>query len=246
MIFKPKLIRIPETRHEGMPLGWHRPKFDKMSVAFPAPRAAVLKAVTHVHTGPVLNQGQTGSCTGQDTADCLNTEPLSNPKMTYTEQSALEVYGLAEEILGGEGYPPEDNGATNAAAARAAVRMGYATGWTYALDFNHFLAALVLQPVMYASYWYEEMFTPSPEGQVMPRGQVAGGHSYEADGLDPIREMVWFQNSWGTGWGVKGRFWMSFAAAKTLFEPGEVIALHTAPTVGIRQRTRLHRLPWGP
>lgn len=220
-------------------LGWNRPKRTERLLPrlYPAPRAPQLRSVMHELYGPVLNQGQIGSCTGNDVTDCLRSVPLYDAAAAaYDEQTALGVYSLAEKILGGQGYPPEDNGATNGAAAAAAVRLGLASGWTHCLDFEHFLSTLVLQPVMFASEWTAEMFDPAPGGEVRPIGAVQGGHSYAAIGLDVASRRVWFLNSWGSSWGVNGTFWMSFLNVGRLFEQNEVIALHVAPTPH-RQRT---------
>lgn len=209
-------------------LGWHRPqRRSRIARLYPAPKAP-LRSVMHAH-GPVLNQGQIGCCTGNDVIDCLNAAPLLEGP--FDEQDARGVYSLATRIDNIPGqWPPDDTGSTNIAAAKAAVRLGLASGYTHCQTFEHFLAALVLQPVMFASEWTADMFHPAPDGQVRPTGPVQGGHSYAAIGLDVEQERVWFLNSWGSSWGVGGTFWLSFADAASLQEGPEMIALHAGMT----------------
>ena len=40
---------------------------------------------------------------------------------------------------------------------------------------------------------------------------VVGGHAVLAVGYDEKKQIVLVRNSWGTGWGVKGYFWMPYA-----------------------------------
>jgi C1A family cysteine protease len=41
--------------------------------------------------------------------------------------------------------------------------------------------------------------------------KVVGGHAILAVGYDEKKQMVLIRNSWGTGWGIKGYFWMPYA-----------------------------------
>jgi hypothetical protein len=67
------------------------------------------------------------------------------------------------------------------------------------------------------------MFSPAADGRVTPTGSIAGGHEFVADEVDAENERVWFSNSWGTGWGVEGRFFMTFADfGRLLAEQGDV------------------------
>ena len=46
------------------------------------------------------------------------------------------------------------------------------------------------------------------EGLIRPGGVLAGGHEIVVDEYDARRGWVGFSNSWGTGWGKAGRFYM--------------------------------------
>jgi C1A family cysteine protease len=41
--------------------------------------------------------------------------------------------------------------------------------------------------------------------------KVVGGHAVMAAGYDDKKKAVLVRNSWGTGWGIKGYFWMPYA-----------------------------------
>ena len=67
------------------------------------------------------------------------------------------------------------------------------------------LALSWLGPVALGIWWYESMFDPSPDGFVSPAGNRAGGHEIELTSVDARRETVTLTNSWGVGWGVRGK-----------------------------------------
>jgi hypothetical protein len=61
-------------------------------------------------------------------------------------------------------------------------------------------------PVVVGTNWTNDMFSPDAEGFVKPTGASAGGHCYVMlERLDEQDAYV-FQNSWGSGWGLDGRF----------------------------------------
>ncbi len=64
---------------------------------------------------------------------------------------------------------------------------------------------------------YESFMTPAvAKSGVMPmpdfsKEKVIGGHAILAVGYDEKKQLVLIRNSWGTGWGLKGYFWMPYA-----------------------------------
>ena len=66
---------------------------------------------------------------------------------------------------------------------------------------------------------------PNKSGMVTINGQVAGGHEYLALGVDYAKSQITCLNSWGSGWGLNGRFLLSFATMRRLLaEQGDVVA----------------------
>ncbi len=64
---------------------------------------------------------------------------------------------------------------------------------------------------------YDSFFNHSvAQTGIMPMPNIAnekvrGGHAVLAVGYDDSRQAVLIRNSWGTGWGIKGYFWMPYA-----------------------------------
>lgn len=200
---------------------------DPQSLGYPARKVAAPRSVVWPHTAPVLDQGDLGSCTGNALAQCLNTANFvrSRPYRRYlTERDAVDLYSLATTLDTEPGtYPPEDTGSSGLAVCKAAKQRGYLTRYDHAFGFDHFTAALSLQPVIVGTSWYDSMFTPDSRGQVHPAGQVAGGHEYLALGINYPKQLITFLNSWGEGWGKHGRFVMSFDDFRALLaDQGDV------------------------
>lgn len=64
---------------------------------------------------------------------------------------------------------------------------------------------------------YESFMTPTvAQTGIMPMPNISaehvvGGHAVLAVGYDDTKQAVLVRNSWGTGWGIKGYFWMPYA-----------------------------------
>jgi hypothetical protein len=101
---------------------------------------------------------------------------------------------------------------------KAAKQLGWIKSYTHAFGLQHALGALMLRPVITGIDWYTSFDTPDAQGlvQISPGAKVRGGHEVVADGIDAPNQLVWFWNSWGTSFGVGGRFCMSFATWEQL------------------------------
>lgn len=177
---------------------------DPASWEFPADTAAI-QTVSWAHPGPVLDQGDVGSCTGNALADCLNTLPLYKSGAFLDERSAIAIYTWAthhDNVPGS--YPKEDTGSTGLAACKAGKHLGLLSGYKHAFGVEHTLGALSLQPVMIGIPWYNGMFTPDGDGFVNVTDGVAGGHEIAVIGNDTLNQFVTLLNSWGSGWGMNG------------------------------------------
>ena len=203
---------------------------DPRSREFAAAGPVTKRSVVWGHHAPVLDQGNLGSCTGNATAQLINTDPFikSRTHGYLTEQDAVAIYSLGTKLDGMQGtYPPDDTGSSGLGVAKAGVKLGYFTAYKHAFGFDHFTAVLQTQPVIVGTNWYSAMMNPDSHGFVYPKGQVEGGHEYLALGVNYEQQFVTFLNSWGDGWSKQGRFFMSFASVKQLLaEQGDV----TVPT----------------
>jgi hypothetical protein len=108
---------------------------------------------------------------------------------------------------------------------KAAKQLGWISSYRHAFGIHSALRALTLRPVITGVNWYTSFDNPDQNGLVAiaPHAKVRGGHEVLADGIDEPNQLVWFWNSWGTSFGVGGRFCMSFDTwAQLLAEQGDV------------------------
>lgn len=192
-------------------------------------------------TGP-LNQGQVGSCTGNATAQWLNTN-FANPVRTAThkgqylaEADALAIYSLGTQLDTTPGsYPPNDTGCDGTSVAKASVQLGYLDSYTHTFSFPALQATLETTPVICGTVWTKTMFKPV-NGLVnvgqLTQSNVAGGHEYLGAGIDFTAGVLIFRNSWGDqdawpGCKAGGYFAIKFGDYERLLaEQGDVTVLH--------------------
>lgn len=208
---------------------------DSRSRRFALPTGAAPTTLTlWPRVGPILDQGNIGSCTANAALGLLMTQPFSTGK-TWTEEDALALYHeetvLDESEIPGV-YPPTDSGSSGLYAMKALQARGLISSYWSAFALDAALAALVKGPIAVGSIWLQSMFTPDKAGliAVNRRSQVAGGHEYVVDGFDPAKGAVRITNSWGTSWGVKGQAWIKTADFGWLLsQQGDVVQ----PTVPV-------------
>lgn len=189
-----------------------------------------------------LNQGQLGSCTGNATAQWLNTSFAAPVRAAthhgryLTEGDAVAIYSLGTRLDNVAGqYPPDDTGCNGISVAKAAEQLGYLDGYKHTFSFSSLQAALEITPAIVGTVWTNTMFHPT-NGLVsvgpLTDSNIAGGHEYLAAGLDFTEEAVIFRNSWGdqADWpGCKpgGYFAVGFKDYAALLEAhGDVTVLH--------------------
>jgi hypothetical protein len=208
---------LPEQVIVGRRLGRHV-EHDPRSRNFSADRAPIA-SVQHQATGLPLNQGELGSCTANALCGALDSAPDFAGGTPLGEPEALRLYEL-ETKLEGKPYPPNDPGGTGLRVCKAAKELGLISSYKHAFGLQHALEALVLRPVITGISWYTSFDTPDPTGLVAiaAGATIRGGHEIVADGIDAEQELVWFWNSWGTAFGLGGRFCMAFDTWEQLLE----------------------------
>ena len=192
-------------------------------------KGLTIASTVHPRNIPILDQGQVGSCTGNAGIGALATNPLFqslNNETTYAlnETGALKLYSDAETIDGHGPYPPHDNGSSGLSIAKALKNTGLISSYQHAFDSTTAITALSQYPFIFGTYWYDSMFTPDGDGRVHISGRIAGGHEILCREVDAVNQRLWFDNSWGTSWGVNGRFYLTFADFDTLLKrSGDVV-----------------------
>lgn len=193
-------------------------------------------------TGP-LNQGNTGSCTGNAMAQTLNDRFNDPTRMQvrmgggfFTESDALRIYSLATQFDDYPGqYPPKDTGSDGVSVAKAAQMLGYIDRYTHTFSFAAAQAAAEITPFIQGTVWTEPMFKPN-NGLVkvgpINDSTVKGGHEYKGSGIDWKEEVFIYRNSWGDqdAWeGCKpgGYFAIGFKDVRELLaNQGDVTIFH--------------------
>jgi hypothetical protein len=221
--------RIPEIVVPGMRLGRHV-RHDSRSLAYlhTLRPGIVLADVLWQRQIPILDQGDTGSCTGNAMDGALGTDPLwadlPAGHALLDEAEALRIYSAAETIDGDGPYPPNDNGSSGLSVAQAALNNGLISGYTHCTDVASTQDALMSGPVIVGINWYDSMDAPDANGLVAisPQAVVRGGHEVLVRGMSLADGLLHLDNSWGQSWGLGGSFSMSVGTyARLLSEQGD-------------------------
>jgi papain like protease len=216
--------RIPERRVYGKPLGRHF-KWDTRNYLYQTREVAGVPVLLKRYIA-ILNQGQVGSCTGNEQTGVLGTGPFFSTLPVGTdlnEAFALRIYSAAEDIDGDGPYPPNDNGSSGQSAAQAAKNMGLISGYTHATTVSAMSNAIQSGvPVGVGVNWYSSFDNPPQSGviSISPGAYVRGGHEFEVRGDDPGAQMFYCDNSWGTSYGLNGSFQMPYSVMDRLFSEG--------------------------
>lgn len=174
------------------------------------------RAIAWPRLGPILDQGEIGSCTANAGLGLLMTQPFARPGVTYTEQDALALYHdetlIDDREIPGV-YPPDDTGSSGLYLMKALQRRGLIKGYRHAFSANAALNALQYGPVAVGTVWLNSMMEPNPRSHVLtvdPRSGEDGGHEYVVDGWNPASGRVRMTNSWSDQWGQHGSAYINY------------------------------------
>lgn len=206
---------------------------DPRSLAFAIkPKASTAHTTTRKRLIPILDQGNTGSCTGNAETGALGSEGLyetANPAavkagLKWDESLALTLYARATVLDGYKGtftYPPpggQDTGSDGLSANKAAQQLGLSSGYVHALSVDAMITGLQTNAGIMGVNWYDSFDSPAADGILtLPAGaKVRGGHEIHA--LNVNMELEYFEmcNSWGTDWALAGHFYLPFTVAERL------------------------------
>lgn len=220
----------------------------------------VLAPIYHAREIPIFDQSRQGgvpngigSCTGNAALGVMGTAPyftaLAQATETryptaagqypFTDDGAVALYHdiTANDPYDGT-YPPDDTGSDGLSAAKTLQRASIIPGYEHVFGLDQSLAALQRFPLLVGTAWTNSMFEPNSRGVIRVRGEAVGGHEWIADQYaphkagvyDPDRDLIGGTTSWGTGFGVSGRFYLTVSDFQSLLnQDGDVIVL-TPPT----------------
>lgn len=186
--------------------------------------------------GPVLDQGETGTCEGHAWRNFLRCAPIRTLSVRGSV-SQWDIYRGAvlldpwtsndDEANLPDNDPGLDAGTDTRSPAQYLTAKGRLKSYVWAFTLADTVSWLLrMGPVVFGTNWYQSMFTPTAEGivRISQGSPIAGGHAYLARGVDTKRGLVGpFAQSWGPAWGKQGKFWMPYEDVERLIaEDGEV------------------------
>jgi hypothetical protein len=186
---------------------------DERDKRFMLPREApepTKLAYKHWAAPQALDQGKTSSCVGHGAHQLLRCSPIRNIKNI---PNPFDIYNAAQLIDEWPGIDPEVEGTSVRAGVKVLQKQGYISTYRWAFDgataVNHLLS---VGPVLIGVDWYQGMMRTDEHHYIHPTGWLAGGHCVPVVGVNTIAKnpdkSVGFAvilNSWGPGWGSKGR-----------------------------------------
>ena len=167
--------------------------------------------------GPVLDQGNFGTCVGNAWAGWGNADPIED---SFTETDARAIYYEAT-CIGGACDSTYQNGSSTRDGVKAMKARGKVAAYAFATkvaDVSEWLQHH--GPVVIGIDWTNAMFNPDPDGTVHYTGPVAGGHEIVLIQDVPSKGKLRARNSWGSGWGVGGDFYLTYADFTKLLANG--------------------------
>jgi hypothetical protein len=177
--------------------------------------------------GVILDQGATPRCvayawTGFLLATPLRTKDKQLDTMRNLNTYAGALYAAAQKVdeWPGEGY---DGTSVRAGAKVLQDEQKRLGEYVWAFDAATLRDYVLTRgPAVIGINWYETMFAPTAKGYLLVDGPVAGGHAILVIGYSKARTAFRLLNSWGKGWGEKGRAWIRASDMERLLkEDGE-------------------------
>lgn len=169
-----------------------------------------------------LDQGNEGACVGFGVSHELAARPVEVP---VTNKFAREnIYFEAQKIDEWEGgaYPgasPFYEGTSVLAGIKTAQSLLYFDEYRWAFGLDDLIMGVGHNgPSVLGLNWYKNMFDTDAKGYIHPTGGLAGGHCILCRSVDVKKERFTLRNSWGSGWGINGECYVSFADMKYLLK----------------------------
>lgn len=193
----------------------------------------------HYFSGPILDQGNTGTCVAHGLAGKVMAAPIM-------QSLPMSIYDFYRKIVPNDEWPDNDSEATAPddqlqggtsvrAGAKTLVDMGYAKSYVWAESAEDVRAWILggFGGVVIGVWWKTDMMDTDSEGFISYTGKNEGGHCVYINGWNDhvshkghVVAAGRGPNSWGRSWGQSGRFWIPMDDLdKAIKDDGEAVAL---------------------
>lgn len=184
----------------------------------------------HFRTGPVLDQGNTGTCVAHAWSSLAQGAPVMQDLPWHPFQFYRRIIRRDEFPQNDSEITAPDNGLQFGTSVRAGAEelksQGYILSYLWAQvpeDLRSWILAGLGNAAL-GTVWKADMMSLDSDGFVRYTGETVGGHAYLAKGWnDNVRRNGRFvpalrcQNSWGEDWGQRGFFWIELSDLDKMF-----------------------------
>jgi len=190
-------VAIPDSRDAAFP----------MATALPA-AVDLPRFRYHSTFWPPLDQGATSHCVAYSCVGMLLSSPVR--RRFDSLQSPAEVYRRAQRLDEWPGEEPSYYGTSVRAGLKVLQEDGLISAYYHAQSMADVEAwVLTKHPVIVGVSWYQSFYSPDPKTGVIriaPGSSVVGGHAFLVAGYSRERGLFTALNSWGSAFGLFGRF----------------------------------------
>jgi hypothetical protein len=176
---------------------------------------------------PAADQGATGTCVGHSGWHRLVTTPVSmDPRRIPSPFDLYRQAVLLDQWSDNDGDATAPQAALQAGTStlglmKALVELKLISRYVWAYTADDLIAGVSHHgPVNLGIAWFNSMFEPDGEGFIHldQRSGLAGGHELLVIGWDQSKGVAEILNSWGPGWGKRGRCYLSGEDLRALLE----------------------------
>lgn len=178
-----------------------------------------------------LDQGNTGTCVAHGWKHWLSAAPVIQSDVDEPPYP----FDMYDEMILLDEFPENDHdadrqmGTSVRAGAKVLQGKGYLKSYSWAWSVEtaaDWLAGIDAEgrfvggPVVIGVEWRDGMWNTDSEGFLRVSGNVVGGHCVCLLGWNEKRGFAYGINSWGTSFGVRGRFYLAGEDFKKLMQEG--------------------------
>jgi hypothetical protein len=200
------------------------PRWDERNLDYKVAESAISPMKTH-HRYVWLNQGDTPACTGFSGAQMLAFAPHSIREDNGLSDFAMRLYHENQRF---DEWPGENyEGSSVLGCAQALSHFGFLRRYEWCTTVDEVAMGLNIGPVVLGINWYDRMFEPDADGNIVVAGTLAGGHAICLGAQRGAGSKFRLDNSWGRELGVNGSAWITRdGLGRLLAEEGEAMVPH--------------------